>query len=282
MISRGGGGQPGTVTSTGSTLATAPQRGVALAEDAAGAAAVADRHHQPGFRRRLVGAPQRRLHVARDRAGHEQHVGMARAGDELDAQPFQVVVGIVQGVDLQLAAVARAGVHLADGQRLAQDVEDVLVDALHRLQFVAGRERRRLGADAGARDLSDDLPLSLEVVSRVAEVEGFVDQRKVRHDVADHRVFEHRPVLPRRIVAMAARNAGHRPPAPAPRRPRRASPRPNPRRSRCCRGSSTAVRTGAARQLVAQDARTGAATRMSPGNARPRARPRRRSGGRPC
>src|SRR5436189_56514 len=43
-----------------------------------------------------------------------------------------------------------------------------------------------------------------EIVSGVAEVEGLVDQREVGNDVADHRVLDHRPVLPRRIVAMAA------------------------------------------------------------------------------
>src|SRR5690606_40967037 len=42
-----------------------------------------------------------------------------------------------------------------------------------------------------------------EVVSRIAEVERLVDQREVGNDVADHRVLDHRPVLPRRVVAVA-------------------------------------------------------------------------------
>jgi hypothetical protein len=46
---------------------------------------------------------------------------VARAGDELDAQAFEVVVGIVQGVDFQLAAVAGTGIDLANGQRLAEN-----------------------------------------------------------------------------------------------------------------------------------------------------------------
>ncbi len=44
----------------------------------------------------------------------------------------------------------------------------------------------------------------LEVLSAVGKVERLVDQRKVGNDVADHRVLEHRPVRPRRIVRMAA------------------------------------------------------------------------------
>ena len=57
---------------------------------------------------------------------------MARAGDELDAQPFEVVDGVVDGVDFQFAAIARTGVDLADGECLAQDVEDLALDAVRR------------------------------------------------------------------------------------------------------------------------------------------------------
>ncbi len=49
------------------------------------------------------------------------------------------------------------------------------------------------------------------VLSAVGQVEGFVDQRKVGHDVAEDRVFEQRPVLPRRIVRMAAADGSLRP-----------------------------------------------------------------------
>src|SRR5882762_1305609 len=44
----------------------------------------------------------------------------------------------------------------------------------------------------------------LEVRSGVRQVERLVDQREVGNDVADHGVLERRPVLPRRIVRMAA------------------------------------------------------------------------------
>ena len=48
---------------------------------------------------------------------------MARAGHEPDAQSFEVVVGIVHGVDLQLAAVARARVHVPDGERAGEPAQ---------------------------------------------------------------------------------------------------------------------------------------------------------------
>src|SRR6185436_8535342 len=61
-----------------------PAARIALAEDAAGAAAIADRHHQLRFRRRVVRALQRRFHVARYGPRDEQHVRVPRAGDEPD------------------------------------------------------------------------------------------------------------------------------------------------------------------------------------------------------
>src|SRR5271167_2210366 len=38
----------------------------------------------------------------------------------------------------------------------------------------------------------------------VGQIEGFVDQRKIRHDVLDNGMLDDRPVLPRRIVRMTA------------------------------------------------------------------------------
>src|SRR5260370_16118322 len=46
--------------------------------------------------------------------------------------------------------------------------------------------------------------LTSSVVSAVGQVEGLVNQGKIRHDVAEDRVFEKRPVLPRWVVRMAA------------------------------------------------------------------------------
>ena len=52
-------------------------------------------HFQLGPRGGVIGAPQGQFHVPRNGSGDQQHVGVARAGDELDAVPFEVVVGIL-------------------------------------------------------------------------------------------------------------------------------------------------------------------------------------------
>ena len=72
-----------------------------------------------GGGRGVVGLAQRQLHVARDRAGDQQHVGVARRGDEVNAEALDVIDRAVQADDLHLAAVAGTGIHLADVQRAA-------------------------------------------------------------------------------------------------------------------------------------------------------------------
>ena len=62
---------------------------VAAGENAAVGGAIADRHHPFRVRRRGVGALQRLAHVLGDRAGHQQHVGMARRGDEAQAEALE-------------------------------------------------------------------------------------------------------------------------------------------------------------------------------------------------
>ena len=93
---------------------------VVLAKDTARAAAVADRDHPFGFRRRLIGALECDLHVLGNRTGDQQQVRMAGARHEPDPHALDVVVGIVKRVDFQLAAVAGAGVHMADAKRATE------------------------------------------------------------------------------------------------------------------------------------------------------------------
>ena len=99
---------------------TPPTHGVAAGEHAAVDGAVADRDHPFRIGRRVVGALQRLAHVLGHRPGDQQHVGMARRGDEAQAEALEVVEGVVERVDLQLAAVAGAGVDLADRERAAE------------------------------------------------------------------------------------------------------------------------------------------------------------------
>jgi hypothetical protein len=51
---------------------------------------------------------------------------------------------------------------------------------------------------------------SSQILPRITQVERLVDERKVGHDVVHDRVFQHRPVLPRRVVQVAAQNAAAR------------------------------------------------------------------------
>ena len=81
---------------------------------------------------------------------------MARAGHELDAEALEVVVGVVERMYLELAAVARARVDLADRQRGTEDVQEFALDARRLVADGVAGIRRWLGADAGAGDLSEE------------------------------------------------------------------------------------------------------------------------------
>jgi hypothetical protein len=54
-----------------------------------------------------VGALQRLAHVADDRAGNEQHVGMARRGDEAQSKALEVVEGATSSRNLLILKIAR-------------------------------------------------------------------------------------------------------------------------------------------------------------------------------
>ena len=120
--------------------------GVAAGENAAVGRAMPDRDHPFGIRRGVVGAFERLPHVARDRPGDEQHVGMTGRRDEAQAEALKIVEGVVECVDFKLAAVAGAGIDLADCQAAAEPAPRRALDA--RRQFGkrgAIRCRRRFG-----------------------------------------------------------------------------------------------------------------------------------------
>ena len=82
---------------------------------------------------------------------------MARTGNEFDAQALDVVIGIVQRVDLQLADVAGARIDMADSQRTSDMAQDLLLQLLPvDTQRMIGL-RRCFGLDAGFQDLPDYL-----------------------------------------------------------------------------------------------------------------------------
>ena len=74
---------------------------------------------------------------------------------------------------------------------------------------VTVRRGQRLAEQADVGDLfqyTQHVRLALQVMAAVAQIERLVDQRKIRNDVADHRMFECGPVVPRRIVRVATRD----------------------------------------------------------------------------
>ncbi len=60
-----------------------------------------------GIRDCMIGALQCVAHVLCHGTGHEQHIGMARRGDEAKAEALDVVVGVAKRVDFKLAAICR-------------------------------------------------------------------------------------------------------------------------------------------------------------------------------
>ena len=102
---------------------------IAPREETSVEGAIADRDHPFGVRRRLVGALQRLAHVLGDWPGDQEHIGMARRGHELEPKTLEIVNGIVQRMDLELAAIARTGIDLADGQAAAEPAARRAIDA---------------------------------------------------------------------------------------------------------------------------------------------------------
>src|SRR5262249_2937355 len=95
----------------------------------------------------MPGAPQRLGHVARHRTRYHKAVGVARGGHEMHTESLEVVVRAGQAPNLQLTAIARARVDLADGKRAAEARANLLgqsrPESLHLV-----RARRRLGDEA--------------------------------------------------------------------------------------------------------------------------------------
>ena len=71
-------------------------------------------------RHRVVGLAQRLGHAVRARTGHQQDVGVPRAGGEEHAEPVDVVDRVQQRHDLPLLAAVRPGVDVAQVHRAAQ------------------------------------------------------------------------------------------------------------------------------------------------------------------
>ncbi len=197
--------------STGTTLLDRADRGVALGEHAAARGAIADRDHPFRRGRRGVSALQRDPHVVGHRPGHQQHVGVARRGRELDAEALDVIDRVVERVDLQLAAVAGAGIDLADGDRAAEQPACPHLQRARRARPGSrprSAARRIAAAPDGHRALRTAIGAAAcasEVVPRIGAIERLVAEREVGDDVAFDRGLQQRPLEPRASRAWRAR-----------------------------------------------------------------------------
>lgn len=192
----------------------APTTCIALSEDTAGAATVANRDNEFRLRSGVIGALQRSHHVTGDRPRNQQHVRMSRAGDEMDSQAFQVVVGIGQSVNFEFATVAGAGVNMAYRECSIERREDSASQARRGdAQSLVGL-RWSFRSDSRPYDEPDRLVheclACLQVVPAVTQIERLVDERKVGHDISNYRMFQQWPVLPRRIMRMRSTDTTRR------------------------------------------------------------------------
>src|SRR4051794_37780725 len=94
--------------------------GVAFSEYTPAASAVPDSNNQFGIGYGIVGAFQGLYHIHGPRPCNQQQVGMPRTCHEFDPDSFEVVVGIVERLDLQLASITRPGIDVANTKGTAQ------------------------------------------------------------------------------------------------------------------------------------------------------------------
>jgi len=93
---------------------------VAAGKYAAIERAIADRDDPFGIGSRVVGALKRLAHIAGYRPRDHEYVGVTRGRDKSQAEAFEIIEGVVERVDFELAAVARAGVDLPNRETAAQ------------------------------------------------------------------------------------------------------------------------------------------------------------------
>ena len=117
-------------------------------------------------------------------------------------------------MDLELAAVARAGVDLADRQAAAEPrgAPRARRCCASSASAASSARRRRLGQRPAAAGFRSSLRMlvHLEVVARVGAVERLVAEREIGDDVALDRRLEQRPLEPRRVAQVAALDACRR------------------------------------------------------------------------
>ena len=82
--------------------------------------AIAHSHDPFRIWRGVISALQGLTHILCHRPRHEQYIGMARRRHKAQAKPLEIVERIAECMNLKFAAIARAGVYLADGEGTPQ------------------------------------------------------------------------------------------------------------------------------------------------------------------
>ena len=81
---------------------------------------------------------------------------MTGRGDEVDAEALAVVHRAREPGDLELAAVARAGVHLADREGAAEQPARPRIHLAHQMDGLVVARRQRLGGEPDPQDLGEE------------------------------------------------------------------------------------------------------------------------------
>ncbi len=98
----------------------AASRAIASLQDTTSTSARPNSNHHTRFGHRLVGLACSHFKVAGHAACHEKQVGVARRGDDIDAQALYIVDRPQQRLDLPVTTVARTGIELAYMKRTPQ------------------------------------------------------------------------------------------------------------------------------------------------------------------
>jgi len=137
----------------GDDVRDASAAGVALPKNTTGAAAVTDGDHELGIRGCLISSQQRHFHMFGNRTRDQQEIGVPGTCDEPDSESLEVVKRIIEGVDLEFAAVAGTCINVADAQCTPQHCTNVLLYAVADAQALIGL-RWWLGGDTDRRNLT--------------------------------------------------------------------------------------------------------------------------------
>ena len=125
MMASGRDRTAGYVNVKGEHPVDAASAGIAPTDDASGRGAGSHGDHDARVRDGLDSAADGVLQVTRDGVGHDDPVGVARGGDEIDAAATHVVHRVQESGELLVVGVAGAGVQVAEVQRSGEHSVDV-------------------------------------------------------------------------------------------------------------------------------------------------------------